>query len=115
MADLEIVSKYTIKRYIFGEKDNELEPPPPRGSLELHIFGDGGGDGYGIVVFINWKDGSVAFKMKRIFASSRVVSTNSNLSVPRRELNAIVIASNKGVELAAELGISKDNVFFAHR
>ena len=86
LADLEIVSKYTIKRYIFGEKDNELAPPPPRESLELHIFSDGGGDGYGVVVFIRWKDESGAFKMKRIIAPSRVVSPNSNLSVPCREL-----------------------------
>ena len=48
--------------------------------------------------------------MRRIFASSRVVPTKINCSVPRRELNAILMGTNKAEELATELEISKENI-----
>ena len=49
--------------------------------------------------------------MKRIFAASRVISSKITLSVPRRELNGIVMAVKKELEIAMELEIPKENIF----
>ena len=49
--------------------------------------------------------------MKRIFATSRIVSPNSKMSVPRRELNGLVLAAIKAKEMKEELGVKEENVF----
>ena len=49
--------------------------------------------------------------MRRIYASSRVVSPTSKLSVPRREVCSLVMGAKIGKELSAELGIDEDRVF----
>ena len=51
------------------------------------------------------------FKMRRLFASSKVVSPSSNLSVPRRELCSIVLEHKIGQELAQDLGVDRDRVY----
>ena len=49
--------------------------------------------------------------MKRIYASSRVVSSKSTMSVPRRELNGIVMCVRKLLELEKALTIPHENIF----
>ena len=78
--------------------------------MELHVFMDGGGSGYGVTVFLRFKDKN-GFKMMRIFACSRVIGPNSSLSVPRRELCSILLGKRKAVDLANDLEIPKDNIF----
>ena len=57
---------------------------------------DGGKNGYGIEIFFRWEHSPGRFHMKRIFSGSRFVSISSTMSVPRRELNAIVVTVKKG-------------------
>ena len=49
--------------------------------------------------------------MRRIYASSRVVSKNNTVSIPRLELNTLKMAAKKAKELATELNINMKNVF----
>ena len=91
--------------------EKRFQKPTPRQELELHAFSDGGGAGFGIVIFIRWEINPGKFCMRRIFASSRIVSSSSTMSVPRRELNGIVMAAKKALEFSETLGISKENVF----
>ena len=69
------------------------------------------GAGFGIVIFVRWQETPGKFSMRRIFASSRIVSSSSTMSVPRRELNGIVMAAKKAFEFSETLGISKENVY----
>ena len=105
LDELKVVSEYSFKRYIFGTEKDELAKPPPRDSIELHVFVDGGLLGFGCVIFVRFKDGKI-FKMRRIFACSRVVSPKSSLTVPRRELSGILLGIKKVVELAELLEIA---------
>ena len=82
---------------MFGSSGKRFQKPPPIQSLELHAFSDGGGAGFGIVIFVRWEQKPGKFSMRRIFASSRIVSSSSTMSVPRRELNGIVMASKKAL------------------
>ena len=63
--------------------------------MEVHVYCDGGGDSFGAVAFLRWKDGS-EYKMKRIYAASKVVSPKSKLSVPRREVCSLVMGTKIG-------------------
>ena len=96
---------------MFGSSEEGFGKPPPRQKLEIHAFSDGGGAGFGIVIFVHWEQTPGKFCMRRIFSSSRVVSLSSTMSVPRRELNGIVMAAKKGLEISNRLGIPKENVF----
>ena len=49
--------------------------------------------------------------MRRIFATSRIISPNSKMRVPRRELNGLVLAAIKAKALREELGLKEENVF----
>ena len=88
--ELNEIVGYTVERYVFGETKDGFKPPPPIQQIEIHVFCDDGGDSFGAVAFLRWKDESV-FKMRRIYASSRVVSPTSKLSVPRREVYSLVM------------------------
>ena len=102
LKELKEVVKYKVERYIFGKTKDGFNKPPPRDEIEIHVFCDAGGEAYGSVAFIRWPDGSI-FRMRRLFASSKVVSPSSNLSVPRRELCSLVLGNKIGQELAEEL------------
>ena len=47
----------------------------------------------------------------RIFACSRVIGTNSSLSVPSRELCSILLGIRKVVAMANNLELPKDSIF----
>ena len=79
--------------------------------LELHIFSDGELFAYGIVVFIRFLTKNGRYKMRRIFATSKIISPNNKMSVPRRELNGLVLAAIKAKALKEDLGIPEENVF----
>ena len=107
-----------MERYIFEKIKDEFNQPPPKDEIDIHVFCDVGGEAYGAVAFIRWPDGSF-FKMRRLFASSKVVSPSSNLSIPRRELCSLVLGNKIGQELAEELTkelktkkLKKETLFF---
>ena len=102
---------FKANRYIFGKDDQDFNNPPPRAEVELHGYSDGGTNGFGIVIFVRWRDNHGHYRMKRLFAASRVVSSKSTMSVPRRELNGIVMAVKKLLELEAPLEIPHENTF----
>ena len=93
IKDIELIANYKVKRYLFGSAGKKFRKPPPIQGIELHAFSDGGGAGFGIVIFVRWEHKPGKFRMRRIFASSRIVSSSSTMSVPRRELNGLVMAS----------------------
>ena len=76
----------------------------------MHVLVDGGGSGFGATVFLRSKDKD-GFKMMRMFACSRVIGTNSSLSVPRSEFCSILLGIQKATALANDLEIPKDNIF----
>ena len=43
IKDIELISNYKVKRYLFGSSGKKFHKPPPTEGLELHVFSDGGG------------------------------------------------------------------------
>ena len=111
LNDVKLVSEFRTNRYLFGTDDGEFVRPPSRELLEIHIFSDGGLCAYGIVCFIRFPTKDGKYKMRRIFATSRIISPKSPMSVPRRELNGLVLAAIKATALRDELGIPEENVY----
>ena len=74
IKDIEIIAKYKVKQYLFGSSEKGFAKPPPRQQLEIHAFSDGGGAGFGIVMFVRWEQHLGKFHTRRIFSGSRVVS-----------------------------------------
>ena len=113
LNDIKLINEFRTNRYLFGKEDGEFIKPPAREQLELHIFSDGGLFAYGTVVFIRFRTKNGRYKMRRIFATSRIISPNNNMSVPRRELNGLVLAATKAKALKDDLGIPEENVSFS--
>ena len=65
---------------------------------------------YGIVALLRWKHND-SYATRRIFATSRIVSPSNEMSVPRKELNGLVLAAKKAVEFREEFHIEPTNVF----
>ena len=88
----------------------DINHPPAKDEMEVHVYFDGGGDSFGAVAFLRWNHGS-EYKMKRIYAASKVVPPKSKLSVPRREVCSLVMGTKIGKELSAELEINPKRVY----
>ena len=81
--DIEIIAKYKVKRYLFGNSEKRYEKSPQRQEVEIHVFSDGGKHGCVIVIYARWEDGLGKFHMRRIFSVSWVVSLSSTIPVPQ--------------------------------
>ena len=89
--------------------------------MELHGFVDAGGKAWGVVVYLryptknntskqsakNKTENADPYESKLILAASQVTASKNPLSVPRRELSALVLGVEKLLALAKELGMTK--------
>ena len=105
LQDIPKVSQMQIKRYIFSSNN-----PPKR--LFLHCFGDGGSNAWGIVIYIRWFNETTGkYTAQIVYSASRVGPTKRPLSVPRKELNSVVLACEKAKYIAKAMNINHENIF----
>ena len=102
-------------RYLF----EELQTPPEKNTLYLHVFCDAGETAFGIAAYIRYYLGDSTdstynthkWMSKLIYSSSKVAPAKNKLSIPKKELNAIVLGSKKAKYLENIIQLPHDNVF----
>ena len=98
-------SKLTYQRYIFNGKS----PHRLSEELFLHIFCDAAEAAYGIAAYARYKT-KTSFTSHLIYSASKVAPTKNKLSIPKKELNAIVLGCIKGEYLMNILKIPRENI-----
>ena len=99
------MSKLIYQRYIFSEAESTINSE----LLFLHVFCDAGESSYGIAVYVRYKTKS-GFSSHLVYSASKVAPTKNKLSIPKKELNAIVLGCIKGEYLMNILKIKKERV-----
>ena len=107
--DIPEVAKQTFPRYIFCDEDGEYLNPPPKTTWELHGFVDAGKYSWGVAIYLRYPLPNGKFRCVLIFSTSRVAPTKQELSVPRKELNSIVLGAKNLIEMSETLCIPISN------
>ena len=63
--------------------------------MYLHVFCDAGEAAFGLAVYLRYNLG-VDWTAKLMYISSKVAPAKNKLSIPKKELNAIVLGCIKG-------------------
>ena len=91
IADIPEVAKQKFARYIFRDDNGRSIDPPAKELWELHGFVDAGKLAWGCAIYLRYPLPNGGFGAALIFSTTRVAPTKQNLSVPRKELNSIVL------------------------
>lgn len=93
-------------RYIFNDESGRLIDPPPKEIWELHGLVDTGKLAWGRAIYLRYPLPNGEFFAALIFSTTRVAPTKKYLSVPRKELNSIVLGEKHLLEIASELAVN---------
>jgi len=78
----------------------------------LHIFTDAGENAWSVAIYIRYfNDDTQKYESNLIYSTTRVAPTKTKLSVPKKELNGILLGVEKAIKLAKSLEIRKENIF----
>ena len=103
-----MASKLQRLRYLF----HELTEPPNPENLFLHVFSDAAVKAYGIVAYVRYYCAKQKrFLSKVIYSCTRIAPTKAKLSIPKKELNGLLLACQKAEYLRNILKINKENVY----
>ena len=92
IKDIKEISQFTTNRYIF----KILEVPPSREDLYLHCLADAGKKAWSVSIYLRFHNELTSkYESHLIYATSRVANTKTILSIPKKELNSILLASQK--------------------
>ena len=107
LSEIKEAAKFQVNRYIF----KELKTIPSRSELTLHGFCDAGETAWGIAIYIRFYNPTTkSYQSCLIYSATRVAPTKGKLSIPRKELNAIVLVCEKLLYIAESLGIPINNI-----
>ena len=85
---------------------------PKREDLTLHVFTDAGEQAWGIAVYIRYFNSETnRYESHLIYSATRVAPTKNKLSIPKKELNGIVLATEKAHYIAKALDIREDQIY----
>ena len=105
-----LVAQMLIPRHIFA---NILLPPGKAifEVTELITFADGGGSGYGACIYVRFPTPQ-GYDSNLIQAKSKTATSKANrkLSIPRQELNAIILSMTMVLKAAKTLHVDKDAI-----
>ena len=103
VAEIKDAAKFEVNRYIF----KGLKHVPDRKSVTLHGFSDAGENAWGIAIYIRFYNAAMKkYYTHLIYSATRVAPTKIKLSIPRKELNGIVLLCEKLRYIAEALEIS---------
>ena len=108
LNEIKEAAKFQVNRYIF----KGLKIIPNRKEVTLHGFADAGETAWGIAIYIRFFN--IITKLYQsclIYSTTRVAPTKGKLSIPRKELNAVVLVCAKLLYIANSLEIPLDNLF----
>ena len=89
----------------------ELNSNPKPAEIYLHIFCDGGDNCYGITAYIRYENKVTnEYYCKLIYACSRIATSKSKPTIPKKELCSLLLGSLKRDYLRNIISIEPDNV-----
>ena len=107
IEDIKEVSKFAVDRFLF----KDLEETPKSSSLYIDAFADGGEGAFGCSIYIRYHSSDHdRYHSKLIFSSSRVAPSKEKLSIPKKELNGLLLTHEKAMYVSNILGIPPENI-----
>ena len=101
-------SKFQVHRYIF----KDAPEIPTANQLQLHGFADAGELAWGIAIYLRFFNSKLKrYESHLIYSATRVAPTNNKLSIPRKELNAILLCCEKLKYISQALNIADNNIY----
>ena len=108
LNEIKEASKFQVDRYIF----KGLKVIPNRQEITLHGFSDAGETSWGTAIYIRFFNIiTKLYQSRLIYSATRVAPTKGKLSIPRKELNAVVLACEKVLYIAESLGVTLHNIY----
>ena len=108
LNEIKEAAKFQVDRYIF----KGLKNIPDRKDVTLHGFSDAGESAWGISIYLRFFNTITKFYQTcLIYSATRVAPTKGKLSIPRKELNAVVLVCEKLLYIAESLGIPIINIY----
>ena len=108
IAEIKEASKFEVNRYIF----KGLKSIPDLSKLTLHGFCDAGENAWGVAIYIRFfNETTKHFQSHLIYSATRVAPTKIKLSIPRKELNGVVLVCEKLLYIANALGLTSEQIF----
>ena len=108
IKEIKEASKFQVNRYIF----KDAPEIPTANQLQLHGFADAGELAWGISIYLRFFNSKLKrYESHLIYSATRVAPTNNKLSIPRKELNAILLCCEKLKYIAQALNIADNNIY----
>ena len=108
VMEIKEAAKFEVNRYLFKTLNNV----PSRKKLSLHGFSDAGEKAWGVAIYIRYfNEETKLHESHLIYSATRVAPTKVKLSIPRKELNGIVLLCEKLLYIAKSLDMNNDQVF----
>ena len=100
------VANMQTERYLYKAK----QVIPEKKDLYLHIFTDAGQKAWGICIYVRFLNDK-KYESHLIYGNSRVGPTRTSLSIPKMELNGVVLGCLKAEYIMEAMKIPKENVY----
>ena len=108
IKEIKEVAKFYVHRYVF----QNATKIPTKDQLELHGFADAGEQAWGIAIYLRFFNSKLKkYESHLIYSATRVAPTKHKLSIPRKELNAVLLCCDKLRYLALNLNIHDNNIY----
>ena len=108
MREVPEVSDFQTNRYLF----QKMKRTPKNEDIYLHAFSDGGDNAYGSCVYVRYYNTNTKlYNSQIIYSASRVAPNKTHLSIPKKELNGILLACEKAKYVSEVLDIPTKNIF----
>ena len=105
VMEIKEAAKFEVNRYLFKTLNNV----PSRNKLSLHGFSDAGEKAWGVAIYIRYfNEDTKLHESHLIYSATRVAPTKVKLSIPRKELNGIVLLCEKLLYIAKSLDMNND-------
>ena len=108
LNEIKEAAKFPVNRYIF----KGIKIIPSRKEVTLHGFADAGETAWGICIYIRFFNHiTKLYQSCLIYSTTRVAPTKGKLSIPKKELNAVVLVCEKLLYIANSLEILLDKLY----
>ena len=78
----------------------------------MHGFADAGEQAWGIAIYLRFFNPKLQrYESHLIYSATRVAPTKNKLSIPRKELNAVLLCCEKLRYIALALNITENNIY----
>ena len=108
IEEIKEAAKFQVDRYIFKNS----KTIPLMEEIYLHVFTDAGENAWGIAIYIRYyNEETRKYESHLIYSATRVAPNKTKLSVPKKELNGVLLGVQKAIGIAEAMKIKKENIY----